>query len=292
MNTNLTFGTDPEYFIVENINEKEYGVPVPHFIENLGVPEIGYDETRKHPVIIKEDNYRIMMDGIAAEFTVPPVKTAIEMFNNVNAGLDHLRNFSKSFGYDISVKPTVYYDFYKWYREDNKALEWCGVFGCDPDRDAILEFYNSPTIDVTTHPYRYGGGHLHISDNNQIIKDLPIPFIRLLACTVGNYSIASSPYPELEKARMFKYGQPGRYRVQNYPDGNIGVEYRSPSNIWTTNLESIEGVFYWANRAYELLQDRDRAINILETFLDLTIETIQAVNQEQAKYILEQIERM
>ncbi len=285
----LTYGTDPEYFIVENIEGKPYSVPVPHFIENLGVKEIGFDPKRKHPVIYKNDDFKIMMDGVAFEANPSPVKTAKEMYSKIQNILDVLGEFASKFGYSVSVSPTVYYDFFKWYKPDNQLLEQCGIFGCDPDQDAIMEDYISPEINVTTHPYRYGGGHLHVSDNNLLIGNYPRPMIRLMALTVGNYSIYSSSMPKEEKLRMFKYGLPGRFRIQNYPDGNTGVEYRSPSNLWTSKLDTIEGMMYWTNKAYELLNNQDKAINALETYLDLTVEAIQQVDQNKAGYILSKI---
>lgn len=286
MSYDLTYGTDPEYFIVENIDGKEWGVPVPHFLENLGVPEIGYDESRKHPVLLKEDNFKVIMDGIAAEFTVPPVKNAKDFYNNISSGLESLTKLANSFGYGVSTKPTVYYDFNKYFNPESELLAWCGVFGCDPDRDAILENYTSPEVNVKTHIYRYGGGHFHISDNNVLIQEYPIPFIKLLAIFCGNFSIANSPYPDLEKLRMFKYGQPGRFRLQKYPDGNIGVEYRSPSNTWTTDLNIIEGMMEYAQKAYDYLNNPPVAIKTIQTFLDLTVEAIQEVDVDKANYIL------
>jgi hypothetical protein len=286
----LLFGSDPEYFITETIEGKEYAVPVPFFIENGLANEVGYDETRKHPVLFKENGYNIIMDGVAAEFNVKPAHTPKELFNTIQSGLQRLGDFASQFGYNVSVKPTVFYDFAKWYKEGNKALEWCGMFGCDPDRDAIVETYDSPTIDVVKHIYRYGGGHLHMSDDNFVLDKLPLPTIRILAIMVGNYCIANSPYPELESLRAFRYGQPGKFRIQNYPNGVSGIEYRSPSNVWTANLDMMEGVFYWANRAYELVQNRDKAVVILNEYLDQTIMAFKNNDQSLSKSILSAIQ--
>lgn len=288
-NHGLTFGTDPEYFAVEMIDGKPFSVPVPHFIERLGVPEIGYEPERKHPVIFKSDEFKVMMDGVAFEANPSPSKSPVEMFGKIQRVFQAIKGIVEPFGYSLCTDPTVWYDFYKWYDESSKALAWCGVFGCDPDRDAIMDDYHSPEIDVTTHPYRYGGGHLHVSDDNRLIKDYPLPMIRLMAMTVGLYSIQSSAKPELEKLRMYKYGQPGRFRVQNYPNGTSGVEYRSPSNLWTTSLDTVEGMFYWTERAYEFLNNPDRAISAMETWLDQSVAAIQTVDQPQAEYILSKL---
>src|SRR5512147_334529 len=135
---NLNFGTDPEFFLIEEKDGEEWGIPVPHFIENLGFPEIGYDETRKHPVIAKEKNFKIIMDGIAAEINdIGPVKTAKEFNQSIQDSIAWLNNFASHFKCKVSTKPTVKYDFFKYYYEGNRALEWCGIFGCDADEDAI-----------------------------------------------------------------------------------------------------------------------------------------------------------
>lgn len=284
--SNLLFGTDPEYFITDN---NGFGIPVPHFIENLGVEEIGYDETRKHPVIIKGDDFKVIMDGIATECNFTPSKTPQEMYNKIKKAIDSIGDLATKYGYNVSLVPTVKYDFDKWYNPKSKLFSWCGIFGCDADRDAIVPEYNSPEIDVREHKYRYGGGHWHMSDQNVLLDKYPMPMIKLLAITCGNYSISSSPYPELEKLRAFKYGQPGRYRAQNYPDGNIGIEYRSPSNVWSTDINTVEGMFYYAQKAYDYLKNPKKAVELMEEYLPQTITAIANVDQSLSHSILSSI---
>jgi hypothetical protein len=286
---NILFGTDPEYFICEKINGEDYSVPVPHFIENLGVNEVGYDETRKHPKIISTPEFNVIMDGVAAECNFTPSKTPKEMYTKCKNAIDAINEVSTKFGYSVVLKPTVKYDFYKWFKPESDLFRQCGIFGCDPDEDAIMPDYNSPELDVASHEYRYGGGHLHMSDNNGLLKEHPYPMIRLLAITVGNFCIANSPYPDLEKLRAFKYGQPGRFRIQHYKNNIDGIEYRSPSNVWTTKLDLTEGVFDWANKAYEYLKNPEKAIDLMRTYMDSTIDAIGNVNQTLSQSILSNI---
>lgn len=287
---NLLFGSDPEIFVCETINNEEWAVPVPYFFEHLGVKEIGFDKTRKHPVILRNERTKVIMDGVAFEFNTTPTNDPKIFYQDVQDTISMVDEFAKQFGYHAVVKPAVKYDFFKYYKPDSELLSWCGVFGCDPDIDAILQDYNSPEIDVTNHIWRYGGGHEHISDYNKLIKDYPNPFIKLLAIYVGNYSVANSPYPELEKQRAFKYGQPGRYRIQNYPDGTTGVEYRSPSNVWVSQLDLIEGMFNQTYKAYELLHDPKVGKKVIDDYLPSTIQAIAEVNPELSKSILSSLE--
>ena len=289
MNSYLLFGTVPEYFIIEKIDGKEYGIPVPQFIEKLGVNEIGFDETRKHPKIIASEEFNVIMDGIAVECNFTPSKTPVEMYKKAKSAIDAINELATRFDYSVSLKPTVHYNFDKWYNPKSKLFAWCGIFGCDADRDAIVEEYNSPELNVREHPYRYGGGHLHLSDNNTLLNLHPAPMVKILAILVGNYTVANSPYPELEKLRAFKYGQPGRYRVQNYKGDIKGVEYRSPSNVWTTDLGLTEGVFEYSNKAYEYLKDPKKAVELMEEYLPSTISAIANVDQNLAQSILSSI---
>ena len=51
---------------------------------------------------------------------------------------------------------------------------------------------------------------------------------------------------DLEKRRVFLYGKPAKFRPQSYPDGSMGIEYRTVSTRWTANFGLAERVFYWA----------------------------------------------
>lgn len=281
----LLFGSDPELFVTEKKGGKDYAIPVPHFIREFGAPILDIDNAQKHPVLFREDNFSIMMDGVAFEFTLPPTKTAKKMYNNIQEGIATLSNYVSNYGYNVTIKPTVNYDYNRFYSEDDILFYQCGIFGCDPDKDAILgDGYDSPEIDVTNHEYRYGGGHFHISDDNKLIRRYPIPMIKLLAICQGNYSIATSPYPELEKKRAWKYGQPARYRIQNYKGGQIGVEYRTPSNHWISSLETVEGMYHYAERAYNYL--KEERIDVIEEYLDATVEAINSADSLLSKQIL------
>lgn len=281
---NLTFGSDPEVFVCENYRDQDYAVPVPYFFSNHNVKPISIDVQRKHPVILKGKDYKVIMDGVAFELNVKPTNTAKDMFNIFTQALDSINDLAEKYKYKLVVKPTVRYDFNKFFKENDFMLYQCGIFGCDKDMDAILLDYDSPEIDAVKHTYRYGGGHLHISDNNELINRYPVPFVKLLAVTCGNYAVATSKYPDLEKLRAWKYGQPGRYRIQNYPNDIIGVEYRTPSNNWISDLNIIEGMIEYANKAYSYLQNT--RVDIIEDYLNDTIKAIGNTDIALAKSIL------
>jgi hypothetical protein len=275
MNT-LTYGSDPEFAICEIINDDYYPVPVPYFLEN-GFKALAIDEESKHPLLVKESNFSVIMDGVSFELTLPPVKEPKQMFDNLQSAFKWLKDFSSTYNYELVTRPTLPYNPHKWERDNNILFWQCNRFGCDRDRDAIIPDYESPEIDATNHFFRYFGGHIHLSDEDGFLYEFIEPTINLMAITVGNYCIANSKYPEDEIRRAELYGQPGRFRAQQYPNGSKGLEYRSPSNQWTTSLETVEGVFHWSAKAVEYL--KNYRTDIINDYLDSTITAITTANK-------------
>jgi len=291
---NLKFGADPEVFASIEIEDRILAVS-PALLEKFcGVKYLKQDEEEKHPIYIDSNEFSWMMDGCAFEVTLKhPIYSPKQMRYTMLNALDSLHWFLSALRiFDIEpklykkpvieVNPDMYMDFIK----ENKIYQGF-IFGCDPDNDAIESDYRCETVDVFTHLYRYGGGHLHLSGLD-IFQEFPEPAIRLLAITVGNFCIANSPYPELEKQRAKNYGKPGRYRIQEYKNGDTGIEYRSPSNSWLSFSESqYEELFFWMRKGAEFLSEK--RIDILKGFLNPTIDAIINADSEQARIILEEI---
>jgi len=169
---------------------------------------------------------------------------------------------------------------------DNERIYQGFIFGCDKDYDAILSDYVCETQDVTTHKYRYAGGHCHTSGCK--FFEHYIPAIKLMAVCVGNYFIANSPYPDLERQRALTYGRPGRYRIQKYRNGDSGLEYRTPSNSWLSfPLSGYEEMIRMTELAVHFLETE--RIDIIQNYLDDTIKAITTADQTLARKILEEI---
>jgi hypothetical protein len=290
----LKFGADPEFFSAVKINNKDYVISPALLEKDCELKVLEQDEQEKHPIYIKEDLFTWMMDGCAWELTIrEPLKNSCEMFDVINNSLNTLNNFlegKKWNNLDLNLykKPVINIipDWYIPYLGINKVYQGF-IFGCDPDEDAILPNYVCLTQDVATHLFRYGGGHIHISGSDSFEK-YPQPAIQLLACTVGNFVIKNSPYPELEKQRATTYGRPGRFRSQKYKNGDVGIEYRTPSNSWCSYTEEkMEDLFTWVETAVLLLES-ERA-DVIEKYLEPTICAITNADQSLANSILEDI---
>ena len=293
----LTFGTDPEVFSVIE-NGKNYVIS-PALLEKFsGLKDIPDNRTEeeqiKHPFYIKNSEFNWMMDGVSWEAIISPAKTPTELFDRIQIALHALehkisRLKYKDFPLLIHGKPVVDIepDMYLPYLNEEKILQGF-IFGCDPDKDAINPSYKCEEIDVIDHLFRYGGGHFHIgSKDEKIIENMHeifAPFLRLLAIFVGNVSIAYSEYPEEEKLRAKTYGQAGRYRIQDW-----GIEYRSPSNSWISNLETTRLMFEGAEKAIYFLQNPKEGIPLINKYLEPTIDSIKNVDIETSKSILQEV---
>lgn len=281
----LLYGTDPEFFIVD----KDENVVSPALLEiDYGLKPIIDNE--KHPIYILNTgkNYSWMMDGAAIELTIlKPLETPEEMYSIVNWSLDELGELANSFNLSVYKKPVVKINLETYLsRLDVEKIYQGFISGCDPDEDAILNDYQCSTQDISKNEIRCGGGHFHLSGNR--LFRFFIPTVKFLAITMGNYFIANSPYPELEKQRALTYGKPGRYRQQVYKNGDIGVEYRTPSNSWLSfSLDGYREMFEMA-KLTEYFLEKERS-DIIDRFLESTVNAI--VNADR-KLSLENLEEV
>lgn len=285
----LTFGTDPEFFLSYKENNKEYCVPPVYFLEEIGVvPEI---KDKKHPVFIKTPmGIKIHMDGCAFEFAVPTFKNAKEAKSILDEGLFYLEEFGSKYNFKLYKKPTINFDVQKFIFNQSEHFQNCCVFGCDRDWDAFDYInYNSETVDAFSHPKRYGGGHLHISGIYNL-ENIVLPLVKTLALYVGNFITANSLFPVEDNERTFLYGKPGKFRPQQYPDGQIGIEYRTPSNMWASfPEETIQEFLNHAERAVNLVQEENKCIKLLNKFSKDTVLAITNSNKELALNILKEL---
>lgn len=285
--SNLTFGADPEIFAAYKYNEKLFVYPPIAFKRILQVPPVIDD--KKHPIYIKRDKYDWIQDGVAFELTLKePYENATPMFNTIQESIEDITKFLQEYQFRFYAKPVINFDPSLFYKDMDEEFQQCVIFGCDPDEDAILPDYNCEVFNVEKHPYRYGGGHFHIGtkdkDEREYIWDNYNPFVKLLAISVGNTCIGNSEFLEEERLRVFHYGKPGRFRKQPH-----GMEYRTPSNSWIQNKNTLEQMIERAKVAFYWLNNPKEAITVIDNFLELTVESITTANKELSLHILEEL---
>jgi len=292
--TNLKLGTDPEFFsTVDGIC-----ISPALFIKYLGLKPIDVSN-EMHPVFYEDNLFKILMDGCAWEIGFKhPFTNGMEMYEITNLAISCLQDFISKYKWEgvpfklhkkpvVNIIPEMYEKFIN--REDKyfDFTVYSGfIFGCDKDYDVFNDKYECKTINIMT-PLRYGGGHIHVSGND-LFQEYPKPMIKLLAITIGNFVTAKSIYPKEDKIRVSTYGKAGRYREQKYPNGDFGIEYRTPSNTWLSfNLDGILEMEYLIGIANKLLSEK--RIDIIEAYQTDTIKAIETCDKEVSLNILKEI---
>ncbi len=267
----FTLGSDPEFFVSEN------GCCIPSVVKILDGEIKPIIDDPKHPVVIKTENFNVIVDGVALEVNFKvPFKSFIEIKDNFWQAVELSRLLYK----EVSVVPTIKFNLSPFTKYMGNELFFQGViFGCDPDRDAFNVKWTARIIDALTHNLRYGGGHIHFGfpPNIDLSEKDIIKFVRMCAVLFGNFVVANSVNTELVKMRSKYYGMPGKYRLQKYKNGQIGIEYRTPSNDW---LNFDDEKIYQMDVLSEILFN-EFMFNYPETILlnkDVLNETIRAIS--------------
>lgn len=294
----LVFGSDPEVFLGYKKDGNLFVMPPAFFRVNGIVP---YMENGRHPVfdMDKENGITTVEDGVAFEFAVKPSTKWEEVFDRISLGKERLLKYIASQTNEVEQEvfsvPTINYEVDRWSKE-NDEFQNCLIFGCDQDFDAWNHNKAGKVVDAKLHPYRYGGGHIHIS-GSKLIGDEPILAIQCLTLTLGLAAVANSKVPNLEKDRTFLYGQPGKYRQQKYgqqfeniPYTEIGIEYRTPSNSWTNSFEHAKEVFKWAEIGITVLLEQGLGVKLIKKLSADAKKAILGCDQKMAFEILNYVE--
>lgn len=283
--SNLTFGTDPEVPAVYMKDGIWYVQPAPYFRLELGAEATKVKS--KHPVHFDKYGVKIIEDGVAFEFTTPETRDWETMYDGIQFGLAELSNMLSEYDHHISVLPTANYEISRFLDVDDE-YKMCLIFGCDPDKDAILKNYVCEVIDALRHPYRYFGGHFQIgcmdARGRRLIQTHYEPFIKMCSIFIGNSVMARSKETELEQIRAKLYGQPGRYRIQPW-----GIEYRTPSNSWITNKHTMAKMFRGAEVAFRLLQSPKEGKAVIKEYLSDTVLALGSANPKLSQDILDAV---
>jgi hypothetical protein len=267
----INYGCDPEFFFATEINGEKFVISPALLNKFSSLKFISGDE--KHPVFFENEQFKWMMDGVAAEITIKkPYKNPVAMFGVIQDAYDKLNEISSKLSFhEFKVFPVrepvinINPDWYIPFLNDRQIYQGF-IYGCDADFDADNKNYVCVTTDASKDLFRYGGGHHHVSGDD-LFYDYIFPAIKLSAIFVGTFCIANSPHPEMEVQRGKVYGRPARFRPQNYPDGTNGMEYRTPSNSWTGfNISTVEEMFSKYNIVKKLLHYEEKAVEVLDNF--------------------------
>ncbi len=224
-------GSDPEFFLY---NKKDKQVV-------SAINKIGGDKNSPLPL---SGGY-ILEDNVTAEINPLPGRSKEEFIHNIVTIMNGLYKHLEGL-YDLYIKDTHLFKETYLLNIGPKAFE----SGCDPFKSIYAiseeEEYENIISLIDMEGWRYAGGHLHLSFKNPEDVD-KWKLINLLDFYINNpIKKAMAPLPVKENTRYLSpYGKSGLYRDKIY-----GFEYRSPSNLWLRNEETIGWI--WDSVLYSI----------------------------------------
>lgn len=252
----LLMGADPEFFIT---NTKGGIVPA----HRVGIPP----PNKKVPTLYGA----YFRDGWALECNPNPHPTPLGVYFNVVNILEEVKKILPK-GYGFSTVPSTNINLASL-RHAPKDVQ---TFGCHPSYNAYSMRVVKPEVDAKVHPLRSLSGHFHFSGlpilddpNNYplIIKNLDL-YVGVPWTAILHRKEAFAP-----EGRRSLYGKAGEFRIQKYPNGQRGLEWRvmsadvfSSSRIYESIGRLIQNILYklsiklpeWDNSLDEPIQ---RGIN-------------------------------
>lgn len=285
------FGADPEYFSAY-VNGEGVLCALPPVIFRK---EMGVDFTPhgSHPIFKTYGETIVHEDGAAFEMATSPSKDWREVWGNLDNAKqefskDILSKFTGQCLPDLLSIPTIAWDIDRWAGR-GPEFYMAVRFGCDSDKDVYRMNAQETVMDASEHPWRYAGGHIHVSGID-MVETHPLLAVRSMVVTAGVAAMAFSDVPDLERGRLFRYGKPGKFRIQHYPDGSNGIEYRTVGNRWTNSMELAEKIFTWAHIGMENLLQGGLLEDVAAVIEEEAIRAILSCDQAKARQILEYIE--
>jgi len=199
------FGTDPEYFLFQGDK------PAPAHLA-FG------DKYHKTKTVYGH----FFRDGYAVELNLAAAYTCREsVAMTAILSLRELQQKMAAKGFAVKALPTVQIDLADMIDAPDDVKQ----FGCEPSMDAYTVQYKCPPIDAMTHPFRYAGGHLHISvplleaftGTYAWMRDAERVATYIKACDkhLGVPLACMYPSPASWARRQF-YGQAGEFRMQQH----------------------------------------------------------------------------
>lgn len=294
----LIFGSDPEHFAGYKKGDDIFVLP-PAFFREIGVEHVRSKGRGNFYSFYRDDAVEIVEDGVAFEYTLRPSKDWEELFDRIQNAKEILGGIISQAGErcekDVFVLPTINYEVERW---ENKPESYkkCLIFGCDPDYDAFAKGSRGRVVDALKHPWRYGGGHIHVSGVPGF-RENPLMAVKSMAIGIGLAAVHFSNVPALDRARTFLYGKAGKFRPQKYrelfegiPHTDFGIEYRTPSNAWTGSREIAAQLFKWAEISVREIFEKGLCIELLQKYSEEIQRIIIDVDQKAAGEFLSYIE--
>ncbi len=237
----IMIGSDIEAFL----RDKETG----KFISAIG--RIG--GSKAYPKPLDKEGCCIQEDNVALEYNVPPVtlNDSKEMYSNIKYVLDTVKAL-ESIPENLEITCCSSAVFANEELNHPQAQE----FGCEPDFNAWWGGDQNPRPNADNVNLRSCGGHIHISYPNAD-EDTSMALIRLFDLFLGIPSL----FVDTDIDRRKLYGKAGAFRFKQW-GSSAGFEYRTMSNWWTKDEETVNWLFESIKAAIEYFNTGESPIEI------------------------------
>jgi hypothetical protein len=247
---NVKIGSDPELFLEKNGK----------IVSAEGI--IGGSKNDPKPF---DKGFFMQEDNVMVEFNIPASVTKDEFVNNMNFAKSYIETYVNLKGFKLNYSQSNFME--KKFLKSDQALE----FGCEPDSNVYLRKNNLPPESTTN--LRCCGGHVHVGYNNPN-QETSEHIIRALDITLGLDSVILDKDTERKKL----YGKAGTFRFKDY-----GVEYRTLSNFWIANNNSISWVYNRVHYAIDMINNG----NIIQISNKYEKDIIDIINNHKVEQSIE-----
>lgn len=246
--TEYKIGSDPEFFLVDKDSREIISA----------IPFVPGDKFDPYQIPSLPEGHMIQTDNVMVEYCLPATNKAEELY----------RSYRDCVLYTNSIVPANYEVELKQSGRVNESQlldPRTKVFGCDPDFDVWKGGTQNEMCDTKDTNLRTCGGHVHIGYNDPDMNT-SMNIIKALDIFLGIPSVILDP----DRDRKKMYGKAGAYRLKSY-----GVEYRSLSNFWFENEDSVKIIFNGVKLAMDFINEDkiDKLTDKQEMEIQLCINT-------------------
>lgn len=258
----LTFGCDPELFIVDAEGE---------FVCPDGI----IPGTKEEPYPVPGG--AVQQDGMTAEFNIDPVSRFEDFEKNIKMVMSKMEQFLPP-GHRYVATPSATFSEKVWDKASDKAK----ALGCSPDFNAWTGAPNPPPEDLENPRLRCAGGHIHFgwTQDADLSNAQHILACRDLVKQMDYFLGAWSLRMDKDRFRRRLYGKAGAMRFKPY-----GVEYRTLSNFWLANASRRKAT--WNRMQSAIWAMRHNFMPEMGEKLKLNGALIESINQSKRDKMLE-----
>lgn len=235
---NITYGSDPEFFIVD--------------MAGKAVSSIGIIPGNKENPKNLSSGYSILKDNVLLEMNIPMSENKDEFVNNMKKAKEMAMDILTDYNCTIHEEDVMEFEY------DQLQHPEAREFGCSPYENAWEGFtVTAPSLENAN--FRVAGFHLHIGYDTEY--DMPKEIINtFIAKALDVFLLVPARNIHSDPRREFNYGAPGSFRHKPY-----GLEYRALGGFFTKD-EYLPWVFDRVQEALKFCSSEENLYKLADLY--------------------------